>query len=144
MADFDQAAAVPFRLSRFGIEVLLVTSSGSGRWTVPKGGIKKGHDAQKTARLETLEEAGVLGELVGPPLGAFSYKKSGRRQRVRVYALRVERVLDRWQEEDRRRRVWVPIAEAPGLVGRRPIAELLVRLRHRILSATGQLTRLAA
>ena len=109
-------------------------SSRSGAWGIPKGGIKRGHSAADTARIETLEEAGVLGALVGPPLGSFSYRKKGQRHDVQVFALRVERQLERWAEETRRVRVWLSIAEAPALVKRRAVATLLVQLRHRLLA----------
>lgn len=129
-----QAGAVCFRaVPGGGTEVLLI-SSRSGAWGIPKGGIKREHSAVETARLEALEEAGVLGALVGPPLGSFSYRKKGRRHDVQVFALRVDRQLERWAEEGRRVRVWVSIAEAPALVKRQAVASLLLQLRHRLLA----------
>ncbi len=132
----NQAGTIPYRESPLGgLEVLLI-SSRSGSWSFPKGGIKKGHTAIKTARLETLEEAGALGVLDDQPLGSFSFRKQGRRHDVRVYGLRVDRLLDRWAEERKRSRVWVPIAEAPALLGREALAPLLVKLHHRLLTQT--------
>ena len=128
-----QACAIPFRTSPLGgIEVLLVTTRGGG-WGLPKGGIKQGHSAMRTASLESLEEAGVLGILLEDPVGAYSYRKQGKAHRVEVFALRVERLLERWEEEDRRVRVWVPIQEAPRLLSRRGLARSLTALRHRLL-----------
>ncbi len=129
-----QAGAVCFREGPWGgVEVLLISSQ-SGAWGIPKGGIKRGHSAADTARLETLEEAGVLGPLIGPPLGSFSYRKRKRRHDVQVFALRVDRQLERWAEEGQRVRVWVNIAEAPTLLKRQAVASLLVQLRHRLLA----------
>lgn len=127
-----QAAAIPYRMSAHGIEVLLVTRSGGG-WGLPKGGVKKGQSAREAAAMECLEEAGLLGE-VGARLGSFSYRKAGRKRQVAVFALEVRRVLDRWQEDGRRLRVWVPIAEAERLVKRKETPRFLTKLRHLLLT----------
>ncbi|RMG12501.1 MAG: NUDIX domain-containing protein [Planctomycetota bacterium] len=139
-----QAGAVPYRDGPFGHEVLLVTTRGKGGWGIPKGGVKKGHSLEQTARLETLEEAGVLGPLDPVPLGSYVHPKKGSRREVVVYALRVERVLDRWAEDAERHRVWVPLAEAGTLVERKELQRLFTRLRHRLLAASLSLTRRAA
>lgn len=139
-----QAAAIPYRRSALGhVEVLLVSLTGGG-WGVPKGGVKKGHDAPQTAALETLEEAGVLGSLVDEPLGRYRFTKRGRAHEVTVYALEVERWLARWQEEDARIRVWVPVSEAPRLLRRKALIPFLTRLRHQLLTAEQPAIRLAA
>jgi predicted NUDIX family NTP pyrophosphohydrolase len=70
-----------------GLEVLLVHASGpynrKSPWSIPKGEIDPGEDAEATARRETLEETGVVaGELVA--LGEISYTKS--RKKVLCFA----------------------------------------------------------
>lgn len=139
-----QAAAVPFRRSKLGhVEILLVSKTGGG-WGIPKGGVKKHHDKRQTATLETLEEAGVLGRLLDEPLGSFRFTKRGREHDVTVYGLEVERQLARWQEEDARLRVWVPVSEAPRMIRRKALARFLTRLRHRLLVDEPTTLRLAA
>ena len=128
----DVAAAIPYRLTPSGeVEVLLVTTR-AGAWTVPKGGVKVGATAAETARLEALEEAGVDGT-VEAPLGAFSFRKAGRLHRARAFPLRVDRVRERWDEEDVRLRAWVPATEVARFVGRPSIARLALTLRWRLL-----------
>lgn len=106
-----QAGAIPYRRLESGdIEVLFISTS-SGRWSTPKGFIDPGRSAEETARIETLEEAGVIGELE-VEVGTFLYERSGRSHSVRMFLLRVERVLDRWQEEGERTRRWVCVSEA--------------------------------
>lgn len=106
-----QAGAIPYRKVRGrGIEVLFVSTS-SGRWSTPKGFIDPGRSAEETASIEALEEAGVIGT-VGVEVGTFEYERNGRMHSVRVFTLRVERVLDRWQEEAERERRWVSVQEA--------------------------------
>lgn len=55
----DQSATVPYRIGPEGTEVLLVTSR-SRRWIVPKGSIEADIGAYGTADLEASEEAGVV------------------------------------------------------------------------------------
>lgn len=140
-----QAAAVPYRRTAFDtIEVLLVSRRGGGGWGLPKGGIKKGHTAIQTASLESLEEAGILGVVHEESLGCYSTKKQGKRLEVRLFAMRVERMLERWEEEASRVRIWVPIAEAHRLLQNRALERALVRLRHRLIATTQAQVRLAA
>ena len=140
-----QAAAIPFRVTELGsTEVLLVSLSGGG-WGFPKGGVKKGSSPESTARLESLEEAGVLGEIVAPPLGKYVYRKQGKKQVVSVFPLRVTRMLDRWQEEHERIRIWIPIAEAHALLRRgTKIERFLTLLQHRLLAESCVLLRRVA
>ncbi len=106
-----QACAIPYRVLEGGaIEVLFVSTS-SGRWSTPKGFIDPGRSAEETARIEALEEAGVIGT-VGEEVGTFVYERAGRLHSVRVFVMRVERVLERWQEEGERTRRWVSVAVA--------------------------------
>lgn len=141
--DVTQAAAIPYRRTVFGTyEVLLVTLSRGDAWGFPKGGIKKGSDPVETALHETLEESGVLGT-IETPLGTFEYRKRGKKHAVLVMPLRVERMLDRWMEEERRVRVWVPMAEADRLLDRAAWGPALVRLRHRLLCDSIAVSRVA-
>lgn len=136
----NQAAAIPYRIVGPGhVEVLVVTSR-TGKWTVPKGSLKPHMTPEEMAALEALEEAGVLGQ-VEAAVGQFTYEKGGREQVVRVFPLRVERQLDRWQEEEVRLRAWVPIAEAHRFVVRRAVQQLVIRLRHRLLSSSHRVAR---
>ena len=138
-----QAAAFPYRSSPFGgLEVLLVTRR-SGGWGVPKGKVEAGDTPAQTARLETMEEAGVLGEVSGPALGRYAYTKRGREHEVLVFPLVVRRELARWFEEERRTRVWVPLPEAARLLPNPQLVGLLMTLRHRLLT-TGEALPLAA
>lgn len=131
----QQAAAIPFRASPHGgYEVLLVSQSSGGGWGVPKGGIKRGSTPLHTAMSETLEETGVLGEFWPQQLGSFSYSKRSKPHRCAVFALEVKEVLARWQEEHRRARIWVPLAEAHKLIAREPLKRYIYQLRHKLLA----------
>jgi 8-oxo-dGTP pyrophosphatase MutT (NUDIX family) len=59
-----QGAAVPYRWTPFGTLEVLLVSTRRGRWTLPKGGIKKGCDAREAARRESLERIGSLSRVL--------------------------------------------------------------------------------
>jgi 8-oxo-dGTP diphosphatase len=63
-----------------------------GFWTLPKGHLDPGEDAETAAAREVLEETGVAGEL-GPPIGAISYQV--RTKHGQVYTKRVQFFLMR-------------------------------------------------
>jgi 8-oxo-dGTP pyrophosphatase MutT (NUDIX family) len=58
----EQVAAICYRLTKRGIEFLLVRTRG-GRWTFPKGSIESGLTHAQAAALEAFEEAGVHGRI---------------------------------------------------------------------------------
>ena len=58
----EQVAAICYRLTKHGIEFLLVRTRG-GRWTFPKGSVESGLTHAQAAALEAFEEAGVHGRI---------------------------------------------------------------------------------
>jgi 8-oxo-dGTP pyrophosphatase MutT (NUDIX family) len=103
-----QSAAVAIYKNR----VCLITTSSGKRWIVPKGHREAGHSARKTAKLEAWEEAGIAGKLEDKRLGEFVYEKAGNKFRVKVFALQVTKVADRWPERKKRKRRWLAYREA--------------------------------
>jgi 8-oxo-dGTP pyrophosphatase MutT (NUDIX family) len=122
-----QVAAFPYRRSEGAngsIELLLVTS-GSGRWIIPKGDIDHGMAPHRAAEKEAFEEGGVRGKIGEIPIGTFCHRKKQNGAailtEVEVFALHVQEELPRWPEDDRRDRRWLALADAarevkePGL-----------------------------
>ena len=73
---FRQVAAVPVRRDADGrIEILLITSSTTQRFIVPKGWPMKGKSGRKAAAVEAREEAGVVGVALKKPIGTYAYWK---------------------------------------------------------------------
>ena len=125
-----QAAALPWRLGDNGVEIMLVTSRGTGRWVLPKGWPERHEELHDAAEREALEEAGVSGAVSGAPLGSFYYGKDmaeGMQYRceVHVYPLEVDTIADKWPERRQRKRVWYPAEEAASLVNEPDLAELI-------------------
>jgi 8-oxo-dGTP pyrophosphatase MutT (NUDIX family) len=130
-----QAGAIPYRHGAEGLQVLLITSRGTGRWLIPKGNIDKGFTPAQAAEREAYEEAGVKGALSKAPLGNFTSLKRLRNGAiipvtVEVYALQVEKELKNWPERAERRLKWMPVAQAVNLVQEEGMARLLLRLQE--------------
>lgn len=106
MIIFKQAAAIPFRIEKNRFEILLITSRNQKRWIIPKGLIENGDSASETAKRETLEEAGVDGEINGKSIGVYEYEKWGGLCKVEVFPMQVKTVHDKWDEKVIRKRQW--------------------------------------
>ena len=122
MPDVQQAAAVPYRSSRGGLEVCLITTLSSGKWSIPKGFIDQGDSPRETAGREAEEEAGVHGRVVGDPVGYYDIAKYGGTYTVAVYLLEVEQVDDEWDEQAVRQRQWTSPKVAAQLLGGRRVS----------------------
>jgi 8-oxo-dGTP pyrophosphatase MutT (NUDIX family) len=130
-----QCAALPIS-EQAGVRlVLLITTRGRRRWGIPKGWAEKGVAPHALAAREAFEEAGLLGEALAEPIGAYSYRKRlpcGRRRRceVAVFALAVERRAKHYPERGQRKQRWVPIERAAELVAEPALASMLLGLRQ--------------
>jgi uncharacterized protein len=113
----QQVGALPYRIRSDGnVEVLLITSRGTGRWIIPKGHPIRGLKAHQAAAREAFEEAGINGKTSKKPIGTFHYSKqradrTGADTEVTVFALLVTEQLQDWPERCQRQRRWLnPIA----------------------------------
>ena len=111
---------------------MLITSRESGRWIIPKGWPARRRPAHAQAACEAAEEAGVEGRIAERPLGHYRYlkRRHGRRREaapceVAVYRLDVTLELLDWPERHQRRRRWLPLDQAAGLVAEPELARLL-------------------
>jgi 8-oxo-dGTP pyrophosphatase MutT (NUDIX family) len=113
----NQVAALCWRMSRRGLEVLLITSLNSRRWILPKGWPEADLTGSENAAREAFEEAGVTGKIAARPVGHYHYLKEkrdggGMPVRVEVFALAVTRQLENWPEKNVRTLAWKPLNEA--------------------------------
>lgn len=125
-----QAAALPWRPAGDGVEILLVTSRGTGRWVLPKGWPKRKEFPHEAAAREAVEEAGIRGEISPREAGRYFYlkaddEKGDRHCEVLVFPLRVDREDDEWAEKDQRDRRWMTAAEAASAVAEPELATLV-------------------
>jgi 8-oxo-dGTP pyrophosphatase MutT (NUDIX family) len=126
-----QYGCIPVRRSRNGdLQVLLMTSRGTGRWVVPKGWRMPERTPAGTAEREAYEEAGLKGSLVSRrPIGTYRYRKNDRAElgdiQVALYVLHVEAQKKDWPECGERRIQWFSVTRAASLVDERELAALL-------------------
>ena len=115
VAMFEQAGAVPYRRTRRGVEFCLITST-EGRWIFPKGNVSHGSTLRKTAIAEALEEAGLRGRILGPPLGSYEMVKYEKTYTLVLFLMEVTGCEDVWEEASLRRRRWATREKAQRLL----------------------------
>lgn len=125
-----QVAALPWRRSEKGVEVMLITSRDTGRWVLPKGWPEAGEMRWQAALREAGEEAGLLGTMSDQEVGRYFYGKnlkSGLEQRceVHVFPLKVEKVESKWPEKGQRVRKWFKPSIGASRVREPELAEIL-------------------
>ena len=105
--DIKQIGAIPvIRDVQGQLAVVLVTTRGSGRWTIPKGNRMAGLPDYRAAETEALEEAGLVGVISEKPLGRYQFWK---RQDahwaladVTVFVLSVNEQVETFKEKGQR------------------------------------------
>ena len=105
-----QAGSIVFRLDSKEPQVLLVTARRNPRnWIFPKGHIEKGETPEEAALRETREEAGIIGDLIGPA-GILEYGFLGAKARVEYFLVQFRR--ETGPPEDGRQRTWCRLEDA--------------------------------
>ena len=124
----SQAAVLAVSTKKLG-KILLITSRNSKSWTLPKGNVAPNTSATQGAKIEALEEAGVVGRINSKPIGVFTHEKTtGGRFRVIVYKMYVQKQLRYWPEMHERRRQWVSISDALKMVTNMSLKALVRKL----------------
>ncbi len=127
-----QVAALCYRETPDGKDVLMITSRGTGRWILPKGWPMDGKNGAQSALQEAWEEAGVKhAEVLGAPIGSYEYKKRfahGVQEPVEtlVYSAKVMELCTDYPERHQRKRKWMR-AEAAANKVREPQLKALLR-----------------
>jgi len=115
-----QFGALCYRVVDDKVQVLLITSRGTGRWILPKGWPVPGATPAEAAMLEAWEEAGVKGQAKGNCLGIYSYVKLDGGERlpgvVVVFAVKVRALRRDYPEAGQRHRKWFSLKKAAKLL----------------------------
>lgn len=126
-----QIAALPWRIVDGRLEVCLVTTRETHRWTVPKGWPMRNRTDRDAARLEAEQEAGLTGKPAKVVIGTYDYFKRLETHfellRVEVYALKTTKMLDDWKEKGEREVRWFTTADAALMVDEPELATLIAR-----------------
>jgi 8-oxo-dGTP pyrophosphatase MutT (NUDIX family) len=124
-----QVAALPWRHTKSGIEIMLITSRTQGRWVLPKGWPETGEELCTAAAREAHEEAGLLGAISSSTAGHYGYLKTtgsdGVRCEVMVYPLEVGATASKWKEKGKRRRKWFAPERAAEAVAEPQLGDLI-------------------
>lgn len=125
-----QVAALPWRTTEDGIEIMLVTSRDTGRWLLPKGWVEAGEEFGDAAAREAKEEAGISGSISRMEAGRYYYAKVRTKAddipcEVLVYPLEVDKVADKWKEKRQRKRKWFTPENAADAVSEPDLAALI-------------------
>jgi len=125
-----QFGALCYRIRDGKVQILLITSRGSGRWIIPKGWPMDGETPAKAAATEAFEEAGVEGKVSNICLGIYSYSKDLPKSDntpivVAVFPFKVKNMLKKYPEAGQRKRKWVSINKAAALISEPELAPLI-------------------
>ncbi|GJQ62446.1 MAG: NUDIX hydrolase [Melioribacteraceae bacterium] len=127
---YQQSGVIPYKIENNELKVLLITSRKGKKWKIPKGIVEPALSPSDSAAKEAFEEAGILGKVDKAEIGSYKYFKWGGEISVSLFAMKVERELDTW-EEDFRHRKWVTPEEAVVLVEETELRRVILRLDRR-------------
>ena len=133
-----QFAALCWRVRGDRVQVLLVTSLGTGRCITPNGCPEDGMTTAHAAMREAWEEAGVIVRVQDQCLGIYSYDKviEGKPSLpcvVMVYPVRVKALAGTYPEAAERRRKWFSPRKAAQKVAEPELARILQDFDPRLL-----------
>ena len=143
----SQIAVLPYRVESPAVDtpvqILLITSRGTGRWVIPKGRPIPKLPPHASAAVEAEEEAGVLGAACPTPLGSYRYRKRQANGAsvwtdVEVFPFAVTTELDSWKEQHERERRWFTMAEAAEAVDEPDLRALIRSFGAREFKAATQ------
>ncbi|MFY0597422.1 MAG: NUDIX hydrolase [Cognatishimia sp.] len=126
----SQFAALVYRVKDDKLQILLITSRGTGRWIIPKGWPMLGLRPAEAAAQEAWEEAGVKGEVTDQCIGLYSYYKTDTKDGtlpclVNIYPVNARKLSKIYPEAGQRRRKWFSPKKAAKLVREPELAKLI-------------------
>lgn len=95
-------------------KMILVTGRKSEDWILPKGNTEKERSDQEQARAEAFEEAGLKGVMKGKYI---EFDTHGKVKKLRVYPMKLEKMLDDYPEKNQRKRILTSFDKAEKMVG---------------------------
>jgi len=130
--NFSQSAVIPYRLSKNGLEILLITSIKKKHWIVPKGYVEFNLTPFESAKKEAYEEAGILGSNETIEVGSFKLNKPVGTCLIKVFTMEVHEVLDDYPEKNDRKRKWFTPEEASGSIAIPEIGQMIKELNIKL------------
>ena len=122
MRRLSKWGVIPYRfLKGGGLEVLLITTK-SKKWGLPKGNMIRKLGPARTALVEAFEEAGIAGKVNKDTIQCMHKNTC-----LYLYPMLVTKVYSSWPEESKRSRKWVKLSEATKIIGRKELRKTLKR-----------------
>lgn len=109
-----EIGSFPFLFKKEKMYIMIITSTSGKSWILPKGHPEDDLNNSQVAELETYEEAGIKGFIFDK-----KFSKELKRQEdgtIIIYPLLIKKILDKWPEDNIRKRRLVTIKEALALV----------------------------
>lgn len=123
---YTQSGVIPYIETDGITQLILITSRKGKKWIFPKGIVEKGYTPAGSAQKEALEEAGVIGTIEAE-IGEYRYQKWKGICIVTLYALKVDMILDDWEEKNKRQRQIVTVDEALNLIKDNELIQMVHR-----------------
>ena len=128
-----KSAVIPYRFKNDVLQFLLITpktkdvkSAKETQWMIPKGTIKADIRPAESARIEALEEAGILGDVLSGFKGSYNYEtKNGEVQKIYTYFMKVTYEMKNWGEKGQRRRIWVAFENIREYLNEQGLVEII-------------------
>lgn len=121
-----RVVAFPYLYKEDTLHVVLVTTKSGNQWILPKGHPEKKFNSNEVALIEAYEEAGVLGYPEPKELDRkFTDKENSKSEKLLCYPVLVGKLLNSWEESNKRLRKVVPVAEAKVLVSRQVYRDII-------------------
>jgi 8-oxo-dGTP pyrophosphatase MutT (NUDIX family) len=127
-----EIGALPYRIRKNGIELILVTTRDGKRWILPKGQPEKRMSHPDVAKMEAYEEAGVLGAIDKDKHAEVVLSRGVKRTRLRIYPLRSKKVLKEYPESDRRKRIIVQPDDALKMISDKSLRKCVKTLLRKV------------
>jgi len=122
MRRLSKWGVIPYRFLKGGaLEVLLITTK-SKKWGLPKGNMIRKLGPSRTALVEAFEEAGIAGKVYKETIQCMHKNTC-----LYLYPMLVTKVYSSWPEESKRSRKWVKLSEATKIIGRKELRKTLKR-----------------
>jgi len=132
-----QFGALCYRVQNDKVQVLIITSRGTGRWIIPKGWPVDGATPAEAALQEAWEEAGVEGKVQGNTIGIYSYVKQDDTGDlpcvVAVFPVKVRALRSKFPEAGQRKRRWVTRKRAAALLDEPELRQIVANFDPRTL-----------
>jgi 8-oxo-dGTP pyrophosphatase MutT (NUDIX family) len=97
-------------------DIVLITRRSRKEWIFPKGRRIAGKSGPESALREAYEEGGLKGRVFSSKKASIMCLQGGKKVRLTLYSMRVDKLLKRWPEGRERKRVVVSRTDAKKLV----------------------------